>query len=244
MTSSVVFDTCAKRIVSLGSVAGTWAVPYLANHRLRLLKDLEILEEYALPVKSRVVEVGSSPPFLTVAMKSLGYDVVGLDLKPERFAEVCLSEDLEIRKIDIEFDRFPFESNSVDVVMMNEVFEHLRFPVSTVSEVNRILKPGGILLLSTPNLRSFRGILNLVLRGKGWAVGADPAKEHREPETIGHMGRVREYTAVEVGGFLKSFGLKPIRVIHRGHLGPLPERLLYRAVPWARPFMTVVACRE
>jgi hypothetical protein len=121
------------------------------------------------------------------------------------------------------------------------VFEHLRSPLVPITEIERILRPGGVLLLSTPNLRSFRGIVNLVLRGKGWAVGADPSVEHRKPEEIGHMGHVREYTAVEVGGVLKSFGLQPEKVIHRGSLGPLPERLFYKVVPVARPFFTIVA---
>lgn len=44
----------------------------------------------------------------------------------------------------------PLEDNSVDVVLCTEVFEHLKDPVPAVSEIARILKPGGELILTAP----------------------------------------------------------------------------------------------
>jgi len=229
------------RILSHESSVDSWAADYLVHQSPRLAEDLDILEKYASRNSTQIVEIGSSPPFITAAMNELGFRVIGLDIDPTRFGEATRGEGLDIRLANIESEPFPVESASVDLVLMNEVFEHLRSPLVPITEIERILRPGGVLLLSTPNLRSFRGIINLVLRGKGWAVGADPSVEHRKPEEIGHMGHVREYTPVEVGGVLKSFGLHPETVIHRGSLGPLPERLFYKVVPVARPFFTIVA---
>lgn len=54
--------------------------------------------------------------------------------------------------IDIFYDgkRFPFADSSFDSVLTNQVFEHVFNPVEFMSEVNRVLKPGGHLLLTVP----------------------------------------------------------------------------------------------
>jgi len=234
-------DDAADAILGYSSTIDSFASQYFVHQRSRLIEDLEMIQRVSTPGSTQILEIGSSPLFATKALQLLGYSVIGLDIDPERFADAISSEGLDVRTVDIEAQPFPLANESVDLVVMNEVFEHLRSPLPPIEEIERVLVPGGTLLLSTPNLRSFRGIGNLVIRGKGWAVGADPSVEHRKPRTIGHMGHVREYTAIEVRDLLASCGLICDKVIHRGSLGPAPERLLYRAVPIARPFMTIVA---
>lgn len=60
---------------------------------------------------------------------------------------------------DFETDTFPYQDASFDVVLFMEVLEHLREdPMHALSEINRILKQDGLLLLSTPNIASWRAI--------------------------------------------------------------------------------------
>jgi SAM-dependent methyltransferase len=58
----------------------------------------------------------------------------------------------KINRADVYYngDRFPFEDASFDSAMINQVFEHVFNPDEFLHEVNRILKPGGKLLLTVP----------------------------------------------------------------------------------------------
>lgn len=57
------------------------------------------------------------------------------------------------------------ESESFDVIVAIEVIEHLENPRSVVRELRRLLKPGGHLIMSTPNNESFRALLSLIIKG-------------------------------------------------------------------------------
>jgi ubiquinone/menaquinone biosynthesis C-methylase UbiE len=57
---------------------------------------------------------------------------------------------------DLEY--LPFRADSFDLVTANMVVEHLREPTKVLSEVQRILKPGGICILHTPNAWSYQVI--------------------------------------------------------------------------------------
>ena len=104
--------------------------------------------------------------------------------------------------------------------------------------------PGGRLLLSTPNLRSFRGIRNLILRHEGHAVSGGIFRQYEKLETLGHMGHVREYTTREVADFLTRVGFRVETVIYRGGHGRGVVGLAERLAPALRPFFTLIATRE
>lgn len=58
-----------------------------------------------------------------------------------------------------------FEPESFDVIIAIEVIEHLENPRAVVRELRRILRPGGYLIMSTPNNESIRSLLSLILKG-------------------------------------------------------------------------------
>lgn len=63
-------------------------------------------------------------------------------------------------------DTFPYDDNTFDVITNIEVIEHLENPYHFLREVARILKPGGRLILSTPNPLHIYNRLSFLLRGK------------------------------------------------------------------------------
>lgn len=72
-----------------------------------------------------------------------GYDVdyVGMDINPGPNVDVVMDKPY----------RFPLKAHSVDVVMTNQVFEHIPFPWATIMEIVRVLKPGGLAFVVTPS---------------------------------------------------------------------------------------------
>jgi len=217
-----------------------WFENYRARQMERLSFDLGLVREFA-PAGGRVVDLGASPPVLSGAAASLGYSVAGVDIAPERFGTSFAKLGIEPVKCDLEREPIALESETVDLAVLHEVFEHLRVdPIHVLTEAARILKPGGRLLVSTPNLMSLSGVANLVLLGRAQAVGTDPWKEFGKLASIGHMGHVREYTTVEVCEFLPHFGLTPEVLVFRGRSRGI-KRPFTTLVPPLRPFFEVVA---
>ena len=233
-------DNLAEKIRPDDSALAEWCQSYLRNHKARFALDVELTNRY-VPKGSRILEVGSVPPFLTAALRE-DFQIIGVDIDPGRFGGTIRDFGLDVRACNIETDRLPFDDQYFDCVIFNEIFEHLRLnPITTMREIRRVLKPGGLLTLSTPNLRSGRGIFNLLFRGRGQAIDAEPFKEYSKLEQLGHMGHVREYTPREVRDFLSEVGFTVENIIYRGaKLGP--ERVVCRVIPSLQPYMSLI-CR-
>ena len=58
---------------------------------------------------------------------------------------------LDITDVNFEFDKLPFQNNSIDIIVSLAVIEHIANPDNFLSEIFRVLKPGGIVYISTPN---------------------------------------------------------------------------------------------
>jgi len=193
-----------------------WYSHYRNQQQTRIKDNLEILLKQ-ISNQARVLDVGVNPPFLLSSLATLGFDSMGLDLSPESFEKTIKKFDLKVYKVNIEEEKFPFDDNHFDAVIFTEVFEHLRInPVFTLSEVYRILAPGGFLLLSTPNLYSLKGIFNFLFRGKAYACALNVFDELNHINESVFSGHVREYTWQEVKLFLERIGFAEIKTIYRG----------------------------
>ena len=124
-----------------------------------------------------------------------------------------------------------------------------------VSEVRRVLKPGGVLLLTTPNHRSLVGIWTLLWHQLGCHVCPDIYTEQSKLKRLGYMGHVREYTAREVSQFLSRIGLHTQSVLfryyrarRRASVGLIVrdaiERTIGTVIPSLRPQFVLVCQKE
>jgi SAM-dependent methyltransferase len=234
-------DRASERISPDDEALADWFTRYRDQHRSRLAVDIALLRQ-AVPAPARVLECGAVPLLLTFALDDLGYEVSAVDLAPERFSRSIEAAGLAVQPCDIERQPLPFAAETFDVLLFNELFEHLRInPVFTLREVLRVLRPDGLLFLSTPNLRSFRGLRNLVLSDRGHASSGGVFEQYEKLDTLGHMGHVREYTVTEVAEFLTRIGFQARRVVYRGGHGSGLVGLAERIAPSMRPFFTLVA---
>lgn len=243
MTAGTPLDEIAGQIVADDPDHADWPISYFRTHRDRFVGDMSLISEIVTH-DSRVLELGSSPPFITAALSQQGYDVTGIDIAPDRFAASIARLGLYVIACDIEYEPLPFVSDSFDLVLMNELFEHLRInPIFTCSEALRVLRPGGKLMLSTPNLWSLRGIFRFLVLRRAYAACGDPFEEFSKLTTIGHMGHVREYTPREVADFLTKLGFDIDRIIYRGRSRFVVERAITSVCPWWRHYFTAVAVK-
>jgi SAM-dependent methyltransferase len=135
---------------------------------------------------------------------------------PARQAE---GRGIDVARLDLEHDAFPWATSSFDVVVSNQVFEHLKNIWLPLSEAYRVLKPGGHLVISVPNLASLH---NRVLLAFG-----------RQPTSIRTFGpHVRGYTVSELIALLELNGGLAVQRVRGVGFYPLPARL-------ARPFATL-----
>ncbi len=234
-------DELAARIRPDEPALESWYSDYCGQHRHRLAEDLSLVERHVAP-GARVLEYGAIPLLLTAALAARDYAVSAVDIAPQRFATAIGELTLDVHRCDVETEAVPFAAGTFAAVLFNEIFEHLRIdPVFTLREAHRVLGPGGTLLLSTPNLRSFRGIRNLLLRNQGHAVSGGVYRQYEKLETLGHMGHVREYTTREVAEFLARVGFRIDQVVFRGGHGRGIVGVAERLAPGLRPFFTLVA---
>jgi SAM-dependent methyltransferase len=89
-----------------------------------------------------------------------GSKVIGLDVV-ESAARAAKQKGIDARVADLN-KAIPLKDSSADVVVANHTIEHLYNTTGFVSEVFRILKPGGYFIVGTPNLASWHNIFALL----------------------------------------------------------------------------------
>lgn len=221
-----------------------WYAGYLDMQADRLVSDLEFVTERVAP-GGRVLDVGCSPPFVIAVLAALGYEAVGIDVQPQAFARSQAELGFRAVGCNVEEQPLPFEDGSFDAVLLCEVFEHLRInPVRTMNEVRRVVKPGGFLHLTTPNLYSLGGISKFLLERQSHFFSTRDLYDELDQINIeGFSGHVREYTYREVEGFLRRVGFSRVEAQFRFGGTKAWTRPIYRLAPYLRPNVAFHAYR-
>jgi len=164
----------------------------------RRFEVIEYLVKY-VSNDARVCDLGSQPFILAAMIKLLGYDVISVDIDPDRYGEIARCFQIPIVKADLESDKIAIDNEACDCVIFTEVLEHLNpyYVNHTLAEINRVLKKDGLLILTTPNIASFFRRLKLLL-------GKNPIYRYH----------VREYVRDEVKRLLRDTGFKVVEMFH------------------------------
>ncbi|MCF8095627.1 MAG: methyltransferase domain-containing protein [Desulfobacteraceae bacterium] len=101
---------------------------------------------------ARLLDVGFGSGAFLEAAQSMGWKVAGVDPDPVS-VESAVKRGLDVRHGGIE--AYADMPGCFDVVTMSHVIEHVHDPYDTLQTIYRLLKPGGFLWLSTPNIHSF-----------------------------------------------------------------------------------------
>jgi len=119
----------------------------------------EILEraEKVLPGRGRVLDVGPNVGTCLVVARERGWETHGIEINAEA-ARYCREQ----RGLDVvpgTLERHTYPAGSFDVILMGDVIEHLRDPLGVLRVVLGLLRPGGIVMISTPNIARWAGRL-------------------------------------------------------------------------------------
>lgn len=152
---------------------------YHAVHRARLARTLDLLcteiEKINTTDDIRILELGTSgfiPQALSQLFPGVTIDVTNFDDKAEVVQR--LGQPASVRAayggvevdaftIDLEYEDIPAKDEMYDIILCCEVLEHMEIdPMYMLSEVNRVLKTNGKIILTTPNVVSSRGITKML----------------------------------------------------------------------------------
>ena len=124
---------------------------------------LHLFEMYR-PPPGRLLEIGAAAGVFLKSAERAGWTVQGLEpmAAPAAFARDRLS--LDVREATVE--DAPFQPGSFDAIAMFETIEHVLDPPAVLRATRRLLRPGGILVLTTPNWEA----VSRHALGRQWAV--------------------------------------------------------------------------
>jgi ubiquinone/menaquinone biosynthesis C-methylase UbiE len=144
---------------------------YLQNHKRRTARTIELLLKEK--PQGKLLELGTSkviPLSLDLLAPELEVHVTDFDLDKPQSRQMSIKMGTAIRKVpvyrlDLETQQLPVDDDTFDYVLCCEVIEHLELdPMFMLAEINRVLKPNGTLILTTPNITSTHAIYK-ILRG-------------------------------------------------------------------------------
>lgn len=127
-------------------------------HAVRVLDELA-----SLRAAGRLLDIGCGTGDLLVAARERGWETSGVELSPHA-AAIARQRGLDVTVGTVGAARFP--ARSFDVVAILDVVEHLPDPLAELSEIYRLLRPGGLAVVETPNWNS---IYRRLLRQR-WAA--------------------------------------------------------------------------
>ena len=154
------FQPDAKNSVRLESL--TYGIAPMAHGDLHRLTLPHVLRYVPVSASSapRVLDLGAGSGSMSQLMHGVGYAVEACDLEPALFQFPAV----ECRRADLT-DRLPYDDATFDGVVCVEVLEHLDGHERFFREVQRILKPGGVFLFTTPNVMSIKSRLSFLWTG-------------------------------------------------------------------------------
>lgn len=139
---------------------------YVAEERGRRITARIILNKISkYKGGGRLLEVGCAAGFLLDEARSLGWEVYGVE--PSKWLIDFAEKKFKLKLVCGSIKNTAFSPNYFDVIVLADVLEHLVNPKEELERLRGLLKPGGILYLSTPDINSF---MSRILKAKWWGI--------------------------------------------------------------------------
>lgn len=189
----------------------------------RQVTAIDMLAPTLVGSEGRVLDIGcGNGQFLAeldsiAGLSARNWDLHGVDYSPAVLAEASQTP-YTFQQCNLE-EGIPYPDDSFDVVSAGEVIEHIYDPDRLLRETRRVLRPGGHVVLTTPNLQAWynralfaAGIQPIFYESstKSSAIGAGPLKKFKASEAP--VGHVRVMNLPALLDLLESENLRPVDV--------------------------------
>jgi SAM-dependent methyltransferase len=176
---------------------------------------LAMIQRYcSLPPIPKLLDVGCALGFMLQEAKAAGWKPIGVEASS--FAAGYAEEHTGCPVYPGTLQQAQFESDSFDVVTLTDVIEHLANPLELANEIFRILRPGGVLFLTTPNF----GSLFVKLYGaNAYGIGPEDHASYFQPGTIRRLLSQSGFTRRIVTGSKDFYANNLNRLMRRNGTG-------------------------
>jgi len=191
-------------------------------------KVFEIFSKYTF---NRVLDVGCGDGNFSILLKAAcnAEEIYGIEISEEGL-ELAKRNGVRAFRLDVDEEILPFENSYFDAVFAGEVIEHLFDPDHFFNEIYRVLKPGGIFVLSTPNLAAIHNRIALLFGFQPFPMGASlkynigrAFEPQQEAQSLNH---VRVFTLGSLKHILRIYGFEIVKVTGSSAMLPKKTRFL------------------
>lgn len=163
LTESAILELYKDEAYYNSNISGQGYDEYLdIGHNWEKTFLLRLKQIAAYKSSGRVLDIGCGPGYFLVAAKKTGFDVYGLD--PSDYiveqARKTWGDHIQLGTIETA----DYETESFDLIVAFDTFEHIYDPKKFISMVHALLKPGGIFVITTPDPTSTLAKIS----GKNW----------------------------------------------------------------------------
>ena len=112
----------------------------------------DIVEQYSRTERGRFLDIGCGTGGVVARARNRGWDAIGQEISDWAVEQ---GTRLGVTIINVSLLEADLPESHFDAISMLDVLENLPEPVDYIKKVNRILKPGGVLVIETPNINGF-----------------------------------------------------------------------------------------
>lgn len=182
---------------------------YFEYHKGRYLRMAKTLYKSKSPIKIVILNMGSHYLHVTLLFKFLGYEVHSMDVSEFWDLDFVKSraEKYDLNKIvDDNFETLNSMSgikSQYDIILFTEILEHITFnPILFWHKIYHLLKPLGLIYISTPNSMSLLNMIRSIIRILTFRGIGIPVNEIFKTVTYGHHWK--EYSSSEIKRYFKK----------------------------------------
>lgn len=215
--------------VALGNPSFVW--------RFGQDRRLNLIRQYAPLEGARILDIGCGLGVYVRKFREFSDRVYGIDIDAKRLAEGARTTPGLMRSAS---ETLPFRDALFDVVVLNEVIEHVRDDAATLAEALRVLRPGGNIVIYAPN-RLYPFETHGIYVGEKFIFGniplvnwlPDPLRDRLVPHARAYTKRGirRTYAGLDVRVRAETYvypGFDNV-IARRKRLGRVLRSALYRA---------------
>lgn len=126
--------------------------------------------------KSKFLDIGTGKGDLPNMLAKEGFQSYACDVLGKYF---MFAQTVNFKEVDFNKEELPYEDNYFDYVSCLELIEHVENPQSILRKVYKVLKPGGIFVLTTPNILNIKSRMRFVFEG-AWEYFREPLLEQAQ----------------------------------------------------------------